>query len=251
MRHVPISLALASVLIGCSSSINIGSRWGDHTLQLAERRGIYVKDQNIVVDVLNDDEYLYLTVGVSDRMKQRQIAFQGLTVWFDNHGGDKQRFGIRYPLRGERPLDEGGRPELERMRDTSWTFPEILSDELEILGPIEDEHHRMHMAEAKGVDINIQNSNGTLVYSLKVPLTDNGQHAYAIGTGAGATIGLGIETGALMERERSGGSRGSGGRGGRGGFGGRGRGGEGASPEEFRASREPIKFWATVQLASR
>jgi hypothetical protein len=251
MRHICFSLTLALYLVGCASSINIGSRWGNNDVQQTEQRGIYVKDQNIVVDVLNDNEYLYLTVGVSDRIKQRQVAFQGLTIWFDYQGGDEKRFGIHYPVRAERPQYEGGQPDPERMRDTSWTFPENFSDELEILGPMEGEHHRMHMVEAKGIDAKIQNNSGTLVYSLKVPLLDNGQHSYAIGAKAGTAIGIGIETGTFIQGERGGVPRGGGGRGGRGGFGGRGRGGEGMPSEEFRASREPIKFWAKVQLASQ
>jgi hypothetical protein len=247
----------AAVISGCSSSVDLMSRWRAGDLPATEQRGVYVKDQNIVVDVMNDDDYLYLTVGVSDRMKQRQIVFQGLTVWFDYQGGDDKRFGVRYPLRTDRPGYGEERPDRGQLRDSSWTFPENFPDELDLLGPAEGEHHRLGMSETKGIEARVQNNSGTLVYTLKVPLMDTGGHLYAIGAHAGTTIGLGIETGGSLQGQGGGRPRGEGGggegrgrMGGRGGFGGRGRGGEGGGGDQYRSAREPMKFWAKVQLAA-
>jgi len=263
MKHVsritPLALILlAAVVAGCSSTPELGSRWTDNGTTGLQGNTFLVKSQNILIGLHNDNEYLYLTVTAGDRMKQRQIAVQGLTVWFDAKGGDDKRFGIHYPLGVMRPQIEGRGQDF--MRDTSWDTAESLSDELDILGPADGEHHRMHMLEAKGVDVKMENREGTLIYSLKVPLMDNGGHAFAIGAKPGSVIGLGIETPEMSgvrnrgEGQESGGGggrgrRGFGGRGDRGFGGGGGRGDQG-SPDGARGAREPIKFWGKVTLAA-
>lgn len=260
MKHISLAVLtalmnlLAALLVGCSSTPELASRWTDNETTGLQGNSFLVKSQNILVGLHNDNEYLYLTVNAGDRMKQRQMTVQGLTVWFDSRGGDERRFGIHYPLGVMRPQIEGQ----DRMRDSSWEMAGTISDELDILGPAEDEHHRMHMSETKGIDVKMENREGTLIYSLKVPLMDNGGHAFAIGAKPGSVIGLGIETPEMPgERNRGegpqgGGRRGSGGGGGRGGrgFGGGGGRGEGGSSDGARSGREPIKFWGKVTLAA-
>lgn len=262
-----VAFLVLSFLIGCSSPPALTSRWGTGNQEPAQSGSFYVKDQNISVSVQNDAEYLSLTVGVGDRMKQRQIFFRGLTVWFDRKGGDEKRFGIQYPLAAEIPRGAGRRPDAERAPDTSWAFPENIPTELEIFGPGEGEHHRMQMAETKGISVAIDHQAGTMFYTVKVPLMDNGEHLYGIGAAAGSAVGIGIESGGFtrpqgeeragegmgggtpgggMGRGRRGGGGGGGGGGGRG-YGGEGRGGGQEGP---RSAPEPLKFWGTVILAS-
>ena len=134
------------------------------------------------------------------------------------------------------------------------------ANELEIEGPGKDDHHRMTLAESGGVEAQFRTSNDILVYELKVPLSDNGSHPFAIGTKAGTLIGVGIETSTALNpalRSESvgeggggerGGGMGEGGGGGRGRRGGRGGGGGRSSSGD---QGEPFKMWAKVQLAEQ
>ncbi len=241
MNYIKIIVA-GIVLGGCSSSPELVSRW-----QGAESRGAdssaYIKDQNISLKIQNDNEYLSLTVAMGGQAIQRQIYFQGLTVWFDYRGGEERRFGIRYPLRPERSVSEPGR--VEHMLDTTWS--PVSSDEIEIFGPLEGEHRMMHMIESRGIDVRIEYRKETVVYRLRVPLMDNGPHLYGIGARAGETIGFGLETSSQVRRGEPGGFGGGGGGGRRGG----GRGGYGRRefPGRENTGGEGIKFWAKVRLA--
>src|SRR5690349_20853814 len=104
MKHISLTILatlihlLAAVLAGCSSTPELASRWTDNETTGLQGNSFLVKSQNILVGLHNDSEYLSLTVNAGDRMKQRQMTVQGLTVWFDSRGGDERRFGIHYPL---------------------------------------------------------------------------------------------------------------------------------------------------------
>src|SRR5262249_44031484 len=129
------------------------------------------------------------------------------------------------------------------------------TNELEILGPRDLDRRRMTMGESGGIEVRSRRTNNVLVYEMKIPLSDNGAHPFAIGTTPGAVIGVGVEAGRnpgrMGPREESGdeGDRLGGGYGGGGGRGGRGgdRGGAGRSGEQ----REGFKLWAKVRLAAQ
>ena len=228
--------------------MDLASRWrgSDQTSEGT----VFIKDQNIAIGVENDNEYVYLTLQVADPARQRQISFRGLTVWFDYQGGEKRRFGVRYPVAGERT--EERRSDAERTADTLRLFPENIPDEVEVIGPMEGEHHRMHLAETGGIDAKIENRSGTMKYFLRVPLMDNGSHLYGIGARTGMVIGLGLETAGFSGGGRGAGPR-MGGGGPGGGMGGRGgrRGGRVSPGSEggSASAPQPIEFWAKIHIA--
>jgi hypothetical protein len=253
-------ISILFLLYGCKS-LEISSYWRDHEIKIDgnsddwQGRTWVIKDlPNVAVGFINDDKSLYLSLTVGNRSLQRQVAFGGLTIWFDRNAGDEKKFGVHYPLpimmrdmpmeRRRSSRDQG------REHDTSWTFPEQFSDELDIFGPMAGEHHRMRMQETGGIEAALHFSQGLLIYEMKVPLTDTGPQPYVIGSTAGSIIGVGIETGnGNVEGNREGKPMfGDGERGG--GFGGRrGRMSGGAPPGGMRENRESLKLWAKVQLA--
>jgi hypothetical protein len=117
-----------------------------------------------------------------------------------------------------------------------------------------EQPQRMTTVGSGGINVNIHHSQDTLFYELRVPLAENHRHPFAIGTKAGAMIGIGLETVVRGSREGPpGGGHGNpgpteSGTGSRGGHeGGRGHGAgqmgrQGSSPD-------PIKGWAKVHLA--
>jgi hypothetical protein len=225
----------------------------------------------VSVQALNDGEFLYLRLTASDAATRMQIMRQGLTVWFDPAGGTKKKLGIRYPVvepgehgRGRGGYGRGGHGGGDRPGEGGGQGDGVDSERdapvnrVDILGPGKDEARSLTREHLSGVDVAVHAEQGLLQYELKVPLTQNSDHPYAIEAQPGKTIGLGLETGAMQhhagpEGGRGGYGGGMGGRGG-GGMGGRGRGMGGGGRHGGGGERgfqppKPLKVWATVAIA--
>lgn len=266
-------ILLAIVSGGCSSTAELSSSWSNNEIVvdgLASDWGghfFYLKDSHISLGLRNDQDYLYVCLMWSEGQFRRQMMGLGLTVWLEPEDGKK--WGIHYPVGF---LGQGERPSLDReesggLRDSGQVFQQSLQN-LEILGPGKDEHTQFSAVQVPGISVKVGNSQGSVVYELKVPLRESSDHPFAVGTGAGSTVKLALETGKFEGRSRQGGmseggregSGGGRGGGGRGGFGGRGRGGGGAGGsgrggEGGRGTAsgerpEPLDFSAAVHLAS-
>jgi len=282
VRRLTLGLVMGGVVIllaivsgGCSSTAELSSSWNNNEIVvdgLASDWGghfFYLKDSHVSLGLRNDRDYLYVCLMSSEGQFRRQMMGLGLTVWLEPEDGKK--WGIHYPVgflsQGERPSfdrEESGGPS-----DSGQVFQQSLQN-LEILGPGKDEHTQFSTVQVPGISVKVGNSQGSVVYELKVPLRESSDHPYAIGTGTGSTVKLAFETGKFEAQGRQGGAgegspggggggRGGGG-GGRGGFGGRGRGGGGAggggrggggSRGTASGDRpEPLDFSAEVHLAS-
>jgi len=212
----------------------------------------FVENELISLGFLNDQENLYVCLLAENNLTRAQIMRQGLTVWFDPHGGNNKVFGVKFPL-GLPPREgtNSSKGDLEEVEEK--TAPEGPLTELEIIRSEKETPQRLMIANVKGIEIKAVPSAGLLVYELKIPLIQREEHPYAVGAEPGKTIGIGFETGKFdssqMRRKGSGetpgggrppmgGSRGRGGMGG--GMGGLGRGSQ---------RPESLKIWATVKLA--
>jgi hypothetical protein len=261
---IPISLLTG----GCSSTAELSSSWNNNQIVVDGRADdwgdhlFYLKDSHVSLGLRNDQDYLYICLKSSEGQFRRQMMGLGMTVWLEPENGKK--WGIHYPIgfvgQGERP--SFNQEEIGGERDTGQAFEQSLEN-LEILGPDKDEHTQFSAIQVPGISVRVGNTQGSVVYELKVPLKESSDHPYAIGDGAGSTVKLALETGKFEGRSREGGmgeggrGGGSGGRGGgwRGGFGGRGRGGGGRGGEGGRGMAggerpEPLDFSAVVHLAS-
>lgn len=257
MKTLYTALLMLVVLFGCKA-VEISSYWSTADLAVDgsnkdwEGKTWIIKGvDGIVIGFMNDDKYLYLSFAVSDRVLQRQVALGGLTVWFDRAGGEDESFGIRYPIDPDisDPRSDRRRPALDQAfgKDSLPAFPEKFSDELEILGPAEEDRLRVRKGENGGIDAALSYSGGLLVYEMKIPLRGDVAGHDAIGAAPGSEVGVGIETarggipggGApMIDPEESGGHAGM--RGGMGGMGPRAR---------MEGRDEPVELWARVRLA--
>jgi hypothetical protein len=226
-----------------------------------------VGEHPVSMQALNDKDFLYLRLTASDAGTRMEIMRLGLTVWFDPAGGDKKKFGIRYPAveHGSGPSGEegergGGRhgPGRGHGGGEAGMEPPHPADRVDILGPGKDDARSLTHQFLSGVDVAVRVDQGVLQYELKVPLARSEDHPYAIGTEPGKTIGVGLETGKFQQPSSEGrgggggfggmgGGRGGGGMGGHGG----GRGGSGRGGGEGRGLEppKPLKAWATVAIA--
>ena len=252
------------IAAGCSGQLKLGSHWRDREVVIDgqqsewQDRMTFVEKENVSIGVVNDTDFLYLTLVTNNQAVRRQMLGLGFTLWFDPTGGKKKTFGIHYPIGrfGNGAMVSG--PPRKDGDEMPSDFPkpdlETGLQEFEIVGPGKDERQKFHVASAKGIAIKIESSSESLIYEIRIPLHQGEHYPYAIQAQPGKAIGVGFETAELDRaaiRERIGRGPG-GGRPGNGptgippgGMGGRGRmgGGRFEMPEAF-------KLWTSIALAS-
>jgi hypothetical protein len=270
------ALIVPFVLFRCVR-YEVDSRWPDRVITIDgsdadwENARVYVEKANISFGVLNDSEFLYVSMASTDRRIAAQIMRRGLTVWLDPKGGQNKTFGIHFPL-GSQGRDEGpggvaGEGFKTEFDPSAMMAPEGMTD-LEILGPDKKDAVRMPIQEAVGIQVKASLDSGRIVYELKVPLGRSDKTPHAIGTGSGKNVTVGLETPAFNggkgrgraawrsgsadgEMPQAGGTQE--GEPGLGGGRGPGMGGPGMEPGGGRGFSvpEPLRFWVLVHLASQ
>ena len=236
-----------------SGAITVDGRQGDWPEGAAP-----LANEAISLEAVNDGTNLYLLVLTSDPARRAQLMREGLIVWFDPGGGTKKRFGVRYPVveslspgEGRGRFGGGHRGGGENGAPAEGTYNP--TDRLDVLGPGKDDARSLTLDHAAGLEAAARLQEGVFVYELKVPLVATGDHPYAVGTAAGKTIGVGLETPKLAKPSApEGGGGGYGGRGG--GHMGGGMGGHGGYPHSsgehspFQQAK-PLNVWSTVTLS--
>ena len=230
----------------------------------------YFEKQEVTVGLLNDDEFLYVSLVTSGPIGRQAMA-TGLTVWFDPEGGQDEWYGIRFPVPPDRSGRQGGRRGGDPRaggrdgarpgRGASPQSPDRLR-QVELVGPGELNRRRLPLPVGGGLEVAVRNNGPTFVYELKLALARNDDFRMGLGVEPGSEIGVRLVTGNVGGEGRGGrggfgvggfgggggGGRGGGG-GGRGGGGGGGRGGPGGGDRPERP--DPLKLWAKVQLSAR
>jgi hypothetical protein len=230
------------IFIGCETS-ELKSTWCDRTITIDgvdsgpewENARYFFEKEKVTLGVMNTENTLYLRLSTYDPRLQRQFMALGLTIWFDEKGGERKVMGIHYPLRGQ-----GG--EMPRMRRNDLantagvvdTLVQTISDEIELIGPGKGERTPLSPVEAGkyGIFYKIGDTKGNLVYELQIPLQRTDACPYGISAKLTKAVGIDFEEGKMnssqMGQRRGGGEgRGGIGGGGRGGMGGGGMGGMG------------------------
>ena len=245
------ALLLALTFFGCSSSLELSSKWTNQELQITGDQShwkdatIDIAGPDVSVGVKNDNTNVYVCLITSNPATQLQILGLGCITWFDIGGKKERTFGIGFPvsglLQGRRFPTRENPEELQRLID-------VAQRQLEIRGPGEGERHRLSERDVPGIEVHLGYADGTLTYELKVPLQKSKEHPYAVQADMTKPLSVCFETGDLAEAMKgqpavSNPSRNAGG--GRGGrqVGGTGQGLAGDMPE-------PLKHWVTVHLAN-
>jgi hypothetical protein len=281
---LPITaLVFAGILMdGCATTMHLPSHWNENKIVVDGKKTDWdvtylIDDNKLVIGFFNDSSFVYLLLATNDRPLAMNLM-RGITVWFDPQGGTEKTFGIRYPLGGV--FGRGTRSGEDREGDAaqSMEVPGARATELEMLGPKDNDRHRMQIMETGGIQAKVSLTGNSFVYELRVPYSD--AYPFSINTKPGSVIGLGLETaqarpggkseshvgegregggmrgggdgegteggeGGGMEGDGEGGYGGGGGMrgGGRGGRGGLGRGGSGTS--------EQLDMWMKVPLLAK
>jgi hypothetical protein len=240
-------------LMNCST-LQLESTWKDRDIILDGKGGdwlgakYYFEDSAVSVGLINDDQYLYVSMMTENPMIRAQIMQQGLIVWLDPRGGKNKTFGIKYPLGMQRKEQEGEEMEPEDMMDETareemmQRLQETMT-EMEVLGPDEKVLAKMDIEDAQGIEVRMRNAAGTFVYEFKIPLASSEENPFAVGVAPGDSIGIGFLSPKIQMR-RPAGMRSRGGMPPGGGMGGMRGGGMG------RMMPQALKIWAKVRLAS-
>lgn len=271
VRRFSWVLGIAALLGGCQRLPTFSSRYLSDPIVVDVNTAEwpnelqYDRESRLQYQVLNDKATLYLRLVAADAATRHQVLQQGLTVWLDSTGRNRQQLGVHFPLgmapgRGLRPVPTAGendRPEPLAERQglllTNMREMELLHYRGEKEPLLTDTYSNTGVRVAAAV-----NAQGDLTYELAVPL----RLLYAQpGPGARAVVGLSLEGGTRSAPSgtpsgggraggRSGGTRGAGGMGG-----GRSGGGRGGSPSGERrgpagSMPKALALKATVALAT-
>lgn len=256
-----VALALVVVLTGCKGSVSLTSSWRSVEITVdgvdSEWSGslFYFEDENVVIGLQNDADNLYLVLKGMDRKRQMQVMRAGFTVWLDATGKNKKTLGIRYPI----GMQAYGIPAVRSEPGTEFDQEQRrklaeMMGEIEILGPEKSDRNRVWKSNPYGIEAELGDTLGAMIYELKIPLKPTDESPYAIFANAGDVISLGLETGEMSRGDRGGHPpMGGGMRGGGGGRGGMGGGGKRGGPRGGRMGEgmpQSIKLWAKVTLAA-
>ena len=266
-NYLKVVLSLFSISIftqGCKE-IEMTSQWNQHDIEIdgidLEWSGSYkfLEDEKAVIGARNDSTYLYLVFKTVDNQTMQKIIGNGLTLWIDPSGEEEKSFGIQYPIgmmdwnksQLYDPVDWGTPDEREkRLKEKS----KIMLNELEIITPVGRSQHKYSMSNPYGIELAIKDTIGTLVYELKIPLTQPIGSMYDLNLITGSKVNIGIETGeidrqSMMDKKSLGGGMPGGGR--EGGMMGKGSGKGRGNQSAMKNMLEPIKFWISLTLSTQ
>ena len=104
--NTTLALLLLVVLLlgGCGGTETLQSKSLDRDITVdgavADWQGALtpIEKKNLSLGLLNDGEFLYVSLVSRDRQVVSQMMSRGFTIWFDAEGGKEKTFGIE-PLR--------------------------------------------------------------------------------------------------------------------------------------------------------
>lgn len=202
-----IMVSLATVLmVGCGGSKAVKTE-GQYAAGLAadgrssdwnSLSARYIQDEEAVVGVANDEQYLYVMLRFRDPVYAATIQMAGLTLWLDPSGGKEKRYVLKY--RGGPQPEDGSLPEqvqLERRRFlTAAAMADSLATErLWIMIRDEIEEKPIPVGGDEGPLAASAMDQGFYVYEFRVPLGESRVRYYAMNAAAGAQVGVGLQWG--------------------------------------------------------
>jgi hypothetical protein len=210
------------------------------------------------VGVVNNADVVDVIVSASSQQLRRELA-NGVILWFDPARDEKQTFGVGLPPAAA-AVPETAPPSGSR-REGALIAPPVsqaaaIVDHVDIFGPGRNERRLVRLDQPVGIRAASSATGGLVIFELELPLMKSAAHPYAVGSRAGATLDFGLTT---PDRPKSEGPRppagGGGWSGGVGGFGGR-NGGipvgrRGLPPPDEGPRLQPLKLWASLELAAQ
>jgi len=99
-----IAVFICGSLSGCKLP-ELYSDWRDRDIVIdgkysdwPDTQTYYIEKENVIINLTNNKEYLYLCLITMNRELEIKIMESGFVVWFDQDGGMKRVFGIAFPV---------------------------------------------------------------------------------------------------------------------------------------------------------
>lgn len=270
---IALLIIVTAMMMGCGAK-EIKSKWLHHPSMIGDAYNdpkqddgrLFIADGETVIEIFNDEKSLLLRLSTRNHGIHRQLSTAGLTVWFDEAGGKKKRYGLQFPPSGssqegqEPPQGYRHHPEEEMEKeDSPARHNRINTGDIKITGPGDPEHGRISVTDSKpyGIHLRTDRVGDYFLYELHVPLIRNAATPYGIALHTTKVIGVGLKSQSLEKPQAETGIS-SGGGGGRRGGGRQGGGDTAGSLEEGRPDEKglqektkPIDLWLKVHLAAK
>ena len=211
-------------------------------------------NDNIYVAFQHDNNYLYGLIITGDQSIKRQILFRGMTLWFDTKGKSKKEIGIGYPL-GIRPNQTNNKSfnpsDFQKMRsEEQFTKAlENIGNEVELFLGKKKIPHKKKITEIAGMEIKISESQGLLVYEIKIPCTEKSPFMFSVFPKKKNLLGFGLTIGRDIDIKRPPNAGGTGMSSGMGNMkGGRRQGGASGKRPEGINRQEKINLWGIIEI---
>jgi len=192
--------AITILSIGCNE-INISSKWRTQDINIDGKNtewksGNYIDEANALVNICNDENFLYLSFTTNDRNLPMNILRNGLTVWFDSEGKSNKIFGIRFPagIKNHGMPEDMGQFDRKMDKNNQMPMPKMEFSEIELLNEDGEVEAVLSTLETKNIQIKMSNPQGNFFYEMKVPLKTSGDFLYAINADTSKIISIGFET---------------------------------------------------------
>ncbi|MDO9577644.1 MAG: hypothetical protein Q7J16_07140 [Candidatus Cloacimonadales bacterium] len=199
---------IAVILLQGCNMIQLESLWRDReiTIDGNDKDWIdaqyYLKDYNVVLGVMNDENFLYLCFYPTTQELTRQLITRGCTLWINTEGKKKKEVGIHFPLGMQNPqmFEKLDKSEQQMPNDKKMELPNIekmlltLPKELEIIGPVRNDVVKMKLSELTGLEMAVGAHKGLFAYELKIPLYADSGNSFSLNVKPNAEFLIGFET---------------------------------------------------------
>ncbi len=214
MRANKNKLLMLSVIVSglflinaCSAGSKMISSWQNNEIKIDGDASEWNKsiqqlaDKKISVGFRNDEKFLYVCLVSEDRSKIMMITRAGLIVWFEPESGDKNKFGIRYPIAttlstlmptpGININREG-----EQGSNLDKIFSKVLEQqyEFQIINKDKFPLTALPILNNEGIDVKLGYHSNQFVYEIKVPLAVNADYSFAVDAVPGEKVKVKFET---------------------------------------------------------
>jgi hypothetical protein len=203
---LPVIVSSIFLINGCAAGSKMNSLWQNSEIKIDGDASEWSKsiqqipDKKISLGFRNDDKFLYVCLASEDRLKIMMITRAGLIVWFEPESGDKNKFGIRYPMvittSNPIPMPEMNRSGGQGSTSLDNIINKMLEqqNEFQIINKDKFPLTALPIVNNEGIEAKLGYRSNQFVYELKVPLATNTNFSYAVDALPGEKIKVKFET---------------------------------------------------------
>ncbi|MCX6169302.1 MAG: hypothetical protein NTX65_08180 [Ignavibacteriales bacterium] len=205
----PALFLIIIILGGCSAGVQMNSSRSEKEIKIDGDPSEWskeiepIKDKKFSLGFKNDDKFLYLCLTTNDRSKLLLMARGGFIIWFVPESGDKNEFGIRYPMALDQS-EEPPVPEMNREGMQGEKQGDLLAkminkmileqNEFQIVDKEKFPLTAFPILSNEGIEVKLGYHSNQFVYELKIPLQKNSQFPFAVETLPGGKVKIKFET---------------------------------------------------------